>query len=116
MMPTFHEVFLGKAEKLRLAIVVAATRAQREDLNVAIWDLPRADLLRIMADIAERDNATTARQAARTGITPQLITPEDAAIRCDEVGIENRFFRLNGMVANWIDQTAPVEAIDYMVL
>lgn len=115
-MATFHEVFLGKAANLRLAIRVGATRASRQDIDGAIWDLAREALLRILDDIAERENAFAARQAARAGRQAIMITPEQVALKCDEVGIENRFFRMNGMVATWIDQTEPVAGIDYMVL
>jgi hypothetical protein len=115
-MPTFHDVFQGRAETLRLAIAVGSTSATRSDVDVAIWDLPREILIRITEDIAAHDNAFETRRAASAGMKPQVITPEQAALKCDELGIENRFFRLNAVLAAWIDRTTPVAHIDYIVM
>jgi len=116
-MPTFLEVFEGEADKLRIAIVVTSTRAVRTDVTVAVWELTHEKLLLIAKDLAAQDNKVTkdlAKRAAKP--VPPLASPRDMAIRCDEQGIENRFFRMNQMVADWIDETEPVDKVDYAIL
>jgi hypothetical protein len=110
-MATFHEVYSGAAPKLRLCVCIGATNAKREDI-IAVWELDRDWLLKIAVSIADHENQyNRSRDLAE-------ITPEQAAIKCDEVGIENRFFRLDAVVATWLDSTQPVQTIDidYVVM
>jgi hypothetical protein len=110
-MATFHQLYTGAVPKLRLCICIGATNAKREDINVAVWELDQDWLLKIVVSIADHEN----RYNRSRGYTE--ITPEQAAIQCDETGIENRFFRLDAVVAEWLDTTQPVQTdIDFVVL
>jgi len=110
-MATCHDVYTGAAEKLRLCVCLGATNATRTDFNVAIWELDQRWLLRIASSIADHENGYNRSRGFAE------ITAEQAAVQCDELGIENRFFRLNEVVAEWIDTTQPIQAdIDYIVM
>jgi hypothetical protein len=106
-MATFLDVYKGRADCLRIAVVVGATSAKRQDVSVGVWELRKDRLIPILDSIRETMRDRTAK----------AYDYEELATICDETGIENRFFRLNPIVAEWIDQTEPVDrSVDYLLL
>jgi hypothetical protein len=87
---SFAALASGAIEHLDLAVCIAATRAKRDAPQGGIWRLDRATFL--------------------------VIASQEAAIASiDEIGPENRFFRLNQAFADWLDATAPIAAFDFVV-
>jgi len=109
---TFRELLDGEIDHLILAVCPSSTKANREEPNVGLWKLTREQFLTIAESIQEQDFVLTETDARRRPRTLQEIADD-----CDEVGIENRFFRLDSAVAAWIDGNEPEQTpIDYMVL
>jgi hypothetical protein len=100
---SFVALLAGDIDCLRIAIALGSTSATRETPGEGIWRLSRAQFV----TIAESLNLDSR-------FADQSL--EQIAHSCDEVGIENRFFRLNAAVARWIDNNEPEQTIDFMIL
>lgn len=98
----FSDLLAGRINHLKIALAVAATQATRETPICGVWAMTREQFVKIAENLQ-----ATHRLKDRS--------LEEIANICDETGIENRFFRLNPAVAEWIDNHAPESEIDYII-
>jgi hypothetical protein len=103
-MTTCLDVFEGRAAKLEVGVDVGLTKAKR-DIAFGVWVLDREWLTRILEHIAE----------AQTDMKQKKVTPRQVAVRCDEEGLGERFFRLDSVVAQWINETDPTTSLDFLI-
>lgn len=117
---TFVNLLAGKIELLQLVVAPGNTRATRTTPALGLWQLDRASLVTIIAPmVMEKPARITSRDSLDLPYQGQFAgkTPAEVATIFDEIGPENRFFRLHPAVARWLDATDPVEIIfDYLVI